>query len=182
MLKKERAIIVGNILEWYDYAVYGALSPILAKIFFPTEKTATALILTMIIFSSGFVLRPISGFTFGVIADVFSKRTAFVTSLTLVSIASFFVSVLPSFHEAGYFSSLALLFCRISQGVAIGGEYPVASTYIFESSKEKTIFLTSLINSGTVMGVFIAFVVCGSVHMILNHNQMLSFGKGAPSS
>lgn len=93
------ALIIGNVLEWYDYAIYGALAPVLATVFFPNYAPNTAILLTLMIFAMGFVCRPLGGLIVGHIGDKKGRKPALLLSVLLMVLPTLFIAVLPTYHQ-----------------------------------------------------------------------------------
>jgi MFS family permease len=123
------AIGVGNALEWFDFAIYGALADIIGLHFFPENAGQTALLASFSVYSSTFLMRPLGGIVMGYIGDNFGRKFALELSITLMIVPGFFMGCLPTFESVGYLATLLLILLRMMQGLAVGGE--MIGAYIF---------------------------------------------------
>ena len=123
------AIGIGNALEWFDFAIYGALADIIGLHFFPIEHSSTALLASFSIYSSTFLMRPLGGILMGYIGDNYGRKFALELSISLMIIPGFLMGCLPTFNSIGYFATMLLIILRMLQGLAVGGE--MIGAYIF---------------------------------------------------
>lgn len=110
------AAILGNIIEFYDFTLYGFFVPLIAQLFLPSSDARTAILSTLAIFAAGFLIRPLGGVIFGHIGDKYGRRLALSTSMLLMSFATALIGLLPSYDAIGIWASIALMICRILQG------------------------------------------------------------------
>ena len=122
----------GTLIEWYDFFIFGSLSTVLAAKFYPTGNDTFALIAYLATFAVGFVVRPFGALFFGRIGDFLGRRIAFIITLTVMGFSTAVIGLLPSFKTAGWFSPLFLIFIRVMQGLALGGEYGGAAVFVAE--------------------------------------------------
>lgn len=175
------ASLAGNIIEWYDFVVYASLSPLLVKIFFPQGRENLGFFLTFGVFAASFMSRPLGGLILSRMADVKSRKKAFLCSIFFMGISSLIISILPTPETLGAFSTVLLLFLRLMQGFAIGGEYPILVTYIYEHAPTaRKSYLTSFVNTTTVLGVVLGIIVTAVLTTILHEKNMLSWGWRLP--
>jgi len=133
--RSRRAVVttgIGTVIEGYDILLYGYLAGILAAQFFPAADPTAALLNTFAIFAVGFVARPLGGLAFGHIGDRFGRRTALVSSISLMAVATLAIGLLPTYRTAGAAAPALLLACRLLQGISIGGEYVGANIMVLE--------------------------------------------------
>lgn len=130
--KAVRAAGIGNFVEWYDFALYGYFATTIADQFFPGDDPTARLLSAFAVFGVGFVVRPIGGVVFGRIGDRVGRRTALVTAVVLMSLATLAIGVLPGYSSVGAVAPLLLLLCRLAQGFSAGGEQVGANTFIIE--------------------------------------------------
>lgn len=123
------AIGVGNALEWFDFAIYGALADVIGYHFFPTDQASTALLASFSVYSSTFLMRPLGGIVMGYIGDNYGRKFALELSITLMVVPGFFMGCLPTFQSVGYLATVLLIGLRMMQGLAVGGE--MIGAYIF---------------------------------------------------
>lgn len=175
------AVMVGNVFEWYDFVIYGSLTPILAMVFFPGQDRFIAMLLTFAIFASGFLTRPLGGLIFGHIGDSQGRRKALIVSVLLMAVPALCIAMLPTYNQVGKFAPILLLLCRMLQGLAAGGEKPVVVTYIGELAPPRFRgFVCSFAGTTQIMGVLLASVVVASLTQTLSETQMLSWGWRVP--
>jgi MFS transporter, MHS family, proline/betaine transporter len=123
------AIGAGNALEWFDFAIYGALADIIGSHFFPSNEHKTALLASFTVYSSTFLMRPLGGIIMGYIGDNFGRKFALELSISLMVVPGFFMGCLPTFNSVGYLATILLVLLRMLQGLAVGGE--MIGAYIF---------------------------------------------------
>src|SRR5262245_1718751 len=117
-----RASMVGNVLEWYDFAVYGFLAPILGRLFFPSQDAWTSLLSAFGVFAVGYAARPLGGVLFGHIGDRRGRKTTLVASILAMGMATTAIGCLPVYARIGRLAPLLLILLRIAQGVSVAGE------------------------------------------------------------
>jgi len=144
-------IVLGNILEYYDFLLFAHLGFIITPLFFPNQDSTSNHILSLILFGLSFIIRPIGGFIFGLIADIQGRKAALVTSMKWAIFPALGIAFLPTYNQIGIIGTCIFIFLRIFQGIALGGEYPIAGTYLMEEKKQNLGFLSSiLVASGSV--------------------------------
>lgn len=152
----------GNVLEWYDFIIYGFLAPILGEIFFPSDDHVASLLSAFAVLAVGYLARPIGSVIFGHIGDLFGRKPAMLASVVLMGIGSVLIGVLPTYAEVGVVASIALVCIRIIQGIAVAGEYMASGVLVVEEARP---------NARGLMGSWIAFaMILGCV-----------FGSGVPA-
>jgi MFS transporter, MHS family, proline/betaine transporter len=122
----------GNALEWYDFAVYVFLTPVLAKLFFPTFDQVAGIIASFGVFAVGFGMRPVGAIVFGHIADRFGRKRSLVTLVSMMGIATIIVGVIPTYSSVGIAAPVMLLLARLLQGLAVGGEFGTSASFLVE--------------------------------------------------
>ena len=144
--EKRRAAIVagviGNALEWFDFAVYGYLVPVISQLFFPASTPVVSLLLTFSVFGVGFVMRPVGAVVFGHYGDTHGRKAALTAVIFLMAISTFAVGLLPTYQSVGVLAPILLVFARLAQGLAGGGEWAGAGAYLVEfapSNKRATV-------------------------------------------
>jgi MFS family permease len=148
---------LGTSFEWYDFLLYGALAPVIAKQFFSGVNETAAFIFALLTFSAGFVARPFGSLVFGAIGDVVGRKRTFVATIVLMALPTFLVGLLPTYATWGIYSPIALIVLRVLQGLAVGGEYGGALVYVAEHSKSgKRGFDTSWLCAMTPVGIILA--------------------------
>ena len=148
-------IILGNILEYYDFLLFAHLGVIITPLFFPDLSSTQTHILSLALFGSSFIMRPVGGFIFGKISDSLGRKTALVQSVKWAIFPTVGLACLPSFEIIGLFGTYLFIALRIFQGIALGGEYPAAGTYMMEMRKNRHGFFSSLMVASGSVGSFI---------------------------
>src|SRR5271170_7042290 len=152
---------VGTLIEWYDFYLYGVLAVFFSKHFFsPAMDANIALIASLFVFWTGFLLRPFGAIVFGHLGDLIGRKFTFMLTLLLMGAATFVVGLLPGYDTLGNLAPLLLVTMRVLQGLALGGEYGGAATYIAEHSPDgRRGFYTSWIQTTATMGIVLALLV-----------------------
>jgi MFS family permease len=152
---------VGTLIEWYDFYLYGVLAVFFSKHFFsPTLNETVALIASLFVFWTGFLVRPFGAIVFGHLGDLIGRKFTFMLTLLLMGAATFIVGLLPGYDVIGAAAPILLVAMRVLQGLALGGEYGGAATYIAEHSPDgKRGFYTSWIQTTATMGIVLALLV-----------------------
>jgi MHS family proline/betaine transporter-like MFS transporter len=130
--KAVTAAVIGNVLEWYDFAVYGFVAVIIAKKFFPGQDEVTALLSTFLTFGLGFVARPIGGIVIGRMGDTHGRKAALLLTIFLMAAGTVLIGILPTYGSIGFFAPLLLLVARLMQGFSAGGEWGGSTSFIIE--------------------------------------------------
>jgi MFS family permease len=152
---------VGTLIEWYDFYLYGVLALFFSKHFFsPSLDPTVALIASYFVFWTGFLVRPFGAIVFGHLGDLIGRKFTFMLTLLLMGASTFVVGLLPGFNSIGVFAPILLVAMRVLQGLALGGEYGGAATYIAEHAPDsRRGFFTSWIQTTATMGIVLALVV-----------------------
>ncbi|MCB1068197.1 MAG: MFS transporter [Simkania sp.] len=151
---------IGNVLEFYDFALYGFYAKIISELFFPLDHPVNALLLTYGVFAVGFLARPLGAIIFGIIGDRFERKTSLSLSLIGIAFATTAMGLLPSYSNWGLLSPISLTILRIIQGICIGGEYSNSLVFVSEHLEKYRAkfpaFTTGIVSAMGVMGWFIA--------------------------
>src|ERR687898_1281089 len=123
---------VGTLIEWYDFYIFGSLAIILSEQFFPQTNPTAAFLSTLATFAAGFVVRPFGALFFGRLGDIIGRKYTFMVTLLLMGGATFLIGCIPSYETIGFLTPLLVLILRLLQGLALGGEYGGAATYVAE--------------------------------------------------
>ena len=121
---------VGTLIEWYDFYIFGSLSTIIAAKFFPSENPTAALLSTLATFAAGFIVRPFGALVFGRLGDIIGRKYTFLLTLVLMGGSTFLIGLVPCYTSIGIAAPLLVLLLRLVQGLALGGEYGGAATYV----------------------------------------------------
>ena len=175
------ASLSGNVLEWYDFAIYGYFAHVLTKVFFPSINGFMSTVAIFGIFASGFLIRPFGSMLFGYIGDTRGRKTALLASVTLITISTTMMGVLPSFHQAGILSPILLTFFRLLQGLAVSGELTGSGIFIMESCppRNRNLF-SSLVMSSTYVGLLTGAGVVALLTFIFSAEKIQSFAWRVP--
>src|SRR6184192_492573 len=152
---------VGTLIEWYDFYLYGVLALFFSKHFFaPSIDPNLAFILSLFVFWTGFLVRPFGAVVFGYLGDLIGRKFTFMLTLALMGLATFLVGLLPTYATWGLAAPILLLIIRAVQGLALGGEYGGAATYIAEHAPDgKRGLYTSWIQTTATMGIVLALAI-----------------------
>ena len=121
---------LGTLIEWYDFYIFGSLTTVLAVKFYPPGNDTFALIAYLATFAVGFLVRPFGALFFGRMGDLIGRRIAFIFTLSIMGFATASIGLLPTYQTAGWFSPIILIFIRVLQGLALGGEYGGAAVFV----------------------------------------------------
>ena len=148
---------LGTLIEWYDFYIFGSLATIIGKQLFPSDAGASALINTLAIFAAGFIVRPFGALVFGRLGDLIGRKYTFLLTLVLMGGSTFLIGLIPSYASIGYAAPILVLILRLVQGLALGGEYGGAATYVAEHAPaNKRGFYTSWIQTTATLGLFLS--------------------------
>lgn len=134
-----RAVVagaIGNVMEWYDFGIYGYFAPIISTLFFPYKDPLISLLITFAVFGVGFVMRPLGGFIFGHYGDRVGRKNALSITMIMMGFATFIIGVLPTHEKIGILAPILLTLCRLIQGFSAGGEWIGSTSFIVEYAKE----------------------------------------------
>ena len=151
---------VGTLIEWYDFYIFGMLATILSKQFFPEDSGTSALLSTLAIFAAGFIVRPFGALVFGRLGDMIGRKHTFLLTLVLMGGSTFAIGLVPGFKTIGWAAPILVLLLRLLQGLALGGEYGGAATYVAEHAPaNRRGYWTSWIQTTATLGLFLALGV-----------------------
>ncbi len=146
----------GNMLEWFDFAIYGYFATALGKVFFPASDPTLQTVASFGIFAIGYLARPIGSLILGPVGDLLGRRKMMIWSIMIMGVASFMVALLPSYAHVGAIAAYALLFLRMTQGFSIGGEYTGSMVYAAEASPQgKEGLMSGIAHAGALLGFFL---------------------------
>ena len=182
--KEERKVIfassLGTVFEWYDFYLYGALAPIIATQFFIGDPT-TKFIFALLAFAAGFIVRPFGALVFGRLGDMIGRKYTFLITIVLMGASTFIVGLLPNYASIGIAAPIILVILRILQGLALGGEYGGAATYVAEHAPEgKRGFFTSFIQTTATVGLFISLMIILGTRKAIGETAFLEWGWRVP--
>lgn len=164
---------VGTLIEWYDFYIFGMLATIISKQFFPSDAGTSALLSTLAIFAAGFIVRPFGALVFGRLGDLIGRKYTFLLTLVLMGGSTFAIGLVPGFATIGWAAPILVLVLRLLQGLALGGEYGGAATYVAEHAPaNRRGFWTSWIQTTATLGLFLAL---GVIILIRSNQGVESF-------
>src|SRR3984957_15743841 len=176
-----RASSLGTVFEWYDFYIYGLLATILTAQFFSGVNEITGFIFALATFAAGFAVRPFGALVFGRLGDLVGRKHTFLITMSIMGVATFAVGLLPSYASAGLFAPIALVLLRLLQGLALGGEYGGAATYVAEHAPAgKRGQYTSWIQTTATLGLFAALLVVIGVRTGMGEEAFKSWGWRIP--
>lgn len=167
----------GNIMEWYDFAVYGYFAPVIAQQFFPSDDPLTSLIATFGAFAAGFLVRPLGGILFGHLGDRVGRKFVMILSGILMAVPSFLIGVLPTYSQIGVWAAVLLILLRIIQGLSVGGEYTTSIIFLAEHAKKGSRgFMASWSSVGAVAGALLGSAVGALFSTLLTDSALHAWG------
>src|SRR5262244_1741151 len=151
---------LGTVFEWYDFYLYATLAPFFAALFFPAGNDTAALLSAFATYAAGFLVRPFGAIVFGRVGDLVGRKYTFLITIIFMGGATFLVGLLPTFKTIGWVAPVLLVTLRLVQGLALGGEYGGAATYVAEHAPhDKRGYDTSWIQTTATLGLFLSLVV-----------------------
>jgi len=164
--KEETKVIfassLGTVFEWYDFYLYAVLAPFFAALFFPKGNDTAALLSAFATYAAGFLIRPFGALVFGRIGDLVGRKYTFLVTILVMGFSTFAVGLLPTYASIGWAAPVLLVTLRLLQGLALGGEYGGAATYVAEHAEEgKRGYDTAWIQTTATLGLFLALIVIG---------------------
>jgi len=183
--QSERKVILasslGTVFEWYDFYLYGLLATIISAQFFSGVNETTGFIFALAAFAAGFAVRPFGALVFGRIGDLVGRKNTFLVTMGLMGVSTFLVGVLPSYASIGVAAPVLLVVLRLVQGLALGGEYGGAATYVAEHAPEgKRGLFTSFIQTTATLGLFAALGVVIAIRSTIGEAAFADWGWRIP--
>jgi MFS family permease len=185
MTSDEKLVIfassLGTVFEWYDFYIYGTLAAILAKQFFSSAPPTAAFIFTLLAFAAGFAVRPFGALVFGRLGDLIGRKYTFLITMILMGLGTFLIGVLPGYAAWGVAAPTVLIVLRLVQGLALGGEYGGAATYVAEHAPPgKRGYYTSWIQTTATLGLFMAIIIILIVRTAMGEETFGAWGWRIP--
>ncbi|WP_018611394.1 MFS transporter [Segetibacter koreensis] len=172
---------LGTLIEWYDFYIFGSLATIISTKFFPSGNPTAALLSTLATFAAGFVVRPFGALFFGRLGDLIGRKHTFLVTLVIMGLSTFLIGCVPSYNSIGFLAPVLVLLLRLLQGLALGGEYGGAATYVAEHSPvHQRGFYTSWIQTTATLGLFISLFVIIITKGSMNENSFNRWGWRVP--
>ena len=171
----------GTVFEWYDFYLYATLAPFFASLFFPSGNDTAALLSAFATYAAGFLVRPFGAIFFGRIGDLVGRKYTFLVTIMVMGISTFAVGLLPTFATVGWLAPILLVLLRLLQGLALGGEYGGAATYVAEHSHVNNRgYATSWIQTTATLGFFLSLLVIYLCRTTLDQATFASWGWRIP--
>jgi MFS family permease len=175
------ASAAGTVIEWYDFYIFGSLAAVISPLFYPSGNNTLALIAYLSTFAVGFVVRPFGAIFFGRIGDLVGRKYAFLVTLLIMGLATAVIGLLPTYETIGLLAPALLILIRILQGLALGGEYGGAATYVAEHvPDERRGFYTSFIQITATLGLFLSLAVILICQSLMPAEAFASWGWRIP--
>jgi MFS family permease len=185
MTAEEKRVIfassLGTVFEWYDFYLYGSLAAIIAAHFFSGVNPTAGFIFALLAFAAGFAVRPFGALVFGRLGDMVGRKYTFLITILIMGLSTFLVGVLPSYGSIGLAAPIILIVLRLLQGLALGGEYGGAATYVAEHAPQnRRGFYTSWIQTTATMGLFLSLLLILGIRSALGEQAFLDWGWRVP--
>ncbi|HEY0629902.1 MAG TPA: MFS transporter, partial [Sphingomicrobium sp.] len=181
MARVVTASSAGTAFEWYDFFIFGSLTPVIAKVFLAGLDPTSALIAALALFAVGFAFRPLGAIIFGAMGDRVGRKATFLTTVSLMGGATFAIGLLPTYEQVGIIAPILLVFLRICQGTALGGEYGGAAIYVAEhADNDKRGAATGWIQSSASFGLLAALLIIFATRSWLGEDAFNAWGWRIP--
>ena len=185
MTSEEKFVITasstGTVFEWYDFYLYAVLAPFFAALFFPPGNDTAALLSAFATYAAGFLVRPFGALLFGRIGDLVGRKYTFLVTIIVMGASTFAVGLLPTFNQIGWLAPILLVGLRLAQGLALGGEYGGAATYVAEHARPgERGFATSWIQTTATLGLLMALIVIGACRLYMDAKMFSEWGWRLP--
>jgi MHS family proline/betaine transporter-like MFS transporter len=172
---------IGNVLEWYDFGLFGFFAPVISRLFFPSHDELASLVGTYGVFATGFLMRPFGGLIFGYIGDRLGRKRALELSVLLMAVPTTLMALLPTYAQAGVGASLLLTLFRLLQGLSVGGEYIGSMSFLSEHAPPgRRAFLGSFSSSSVILGSLSGSGVAALLTGLLSEADFLAWGWRLP--
>src|SRR3954462_212182 len=172
---------LGTVFEWYDFYLYGSLAAIISKQFFSGVNPTAAFIFALLAFAAGFAVRPFGALVFGRLGDLVGRKYTFLVTILIMGLSTFIVGVLPSYASIGVAAPVILIALRLLQGLALGGEYGGAATYVAEHSPHgKRGAYTAWIQTTATLGLFLSLLVILGTRTAMGEAAFAEWGWRIP--
>src|SRR6201988_395261 len=175
------AAAVGNVIEWYDFYIFGSLAAILAVKFFEKSHPVAAFLSTVALFSIGFLIRPLGAFVFGWLGDKVGRKYTFLVTLSGMGLSTAVIGIIPTYAQIGLAAAVILFILRLIQGLCLGGEYGGAITYVAEHiADEKRGYYTGWLQTSPTLGIVISLIVIIAVRSYFGETEFNAWAWRIP--
>src|SRR5688572_28966951 len=172
---------LGTVFEWYDFYLYGTLAVFFSSLFFPPGNETAAFLASLATFGAGFAVRPLGALVFGRIGDLVGRKRTFLVTIVVMGLSTALIGVLPTFDAIGWWAPILLVFLRLTQGLALGGEYGGAAIYVAEHAPtERRGYQTSFINATASTGFLLSIVVILTCRLWIDEAEFRAWGWRIP--
>jgi MFS family permease len=182
---EERRVILasslGTVFEWYDFYLYGSLAVFFGRLFFPPGNDTAALLASLATFGAGFAVRPFGALLFGRIGDIIGRKYTFLVTIVVMGFATFFTGLVPTYASIGWWAPVLLVTLRLCQGLALGGEYGGAATYVAEHAPDnRRGYDTSWIQTTATLGIVLSLVIILACRLNMDPKTFADWGWRIP--
>src|SRR5690349_21937617 len=183
--QEERKVILasslGTVFEWYDFYLYGSLAVFFGKLFFPPGNETAALLASLATFGAGFAVRPFGALVFGRIGDIIGRKYTFLITIVMMGLCTFLTGLVPTYASIGWWAPIILVALRLAQGLALGGEYGGAATYVAEHApNNRRGYDTSWIQTTATLGIVLSLVIILMCRLNMDPAQFADWGWRIP--
>ena len=172
---------LGTVFEWYDFYIYGTLAAFFGKLFFPPGNETSGYLSSLALFGVGFSVRPFGALVFGRLGDIAGRKYTFLVTIVVMGISTSLVGLLPTYSKIGFMAPVMLVFLRLAQGLALGGQYGGAAIYVSEHAPHgKRGLYTGWIQTTATLGLLLALIVIGTLRRFMTAEQFSDWGWRVP--
>jgi MFS family permease len=172
---------LGTVFEWYDFYIFGTLAAFFGKLFFPAENEVAGFLASLALFGVGFSVRPFGAIVFGRLGDLVGRKYTFLVTIVVMGVSTAIIGFLPTFEQIGFWAPVILVILRLAQGLALGGEYGGAATYVAEHAPHgKRGIYTSWIQTTATLGLFLSLGVIGLTRAFMSAEDFAAWGWRVP--
>jgi len=186
VLKEEEKRVIfasslGTVFEWYDFYIYATLAPFFAALFFPPGNATAALLSAFVTYAAGFLVRPFGALVFGRIGDLVGRKYTFLITIVVMGASTAAIGILPTYATIGFMAPILLVALRLLQGLALGGEYGGAATYVAEHAPDdRRGYATSWIQTTATLGFFLSLIVIALCRANMDPKEFAEWGWRIP--
>ena len=172
---------IGNVVEWYDFALYGYMATFISTLFFPGDNRLTSLLSTYGVFAAGFIMRPLGSAVFGWLGDTIGRTKTMLLSVSLMAVPTLVLGCLPTYKTVGLWAPVLLVIVRLVQGLSVGGEFSSSVTYLVETAPDhRRGFSGSWANMGSMVGMLLGSGAAAVVDSYFDHETVLAWAWRLP--